>query len=598
MTRNDQGRVDLSGLEKSVEIQWPTVKSLPATTSSLQWVPDPTRLLTEQFIRVANFLSESLFGNRIRPYIITPQRVPGLAGFFAPQRFQTRDGSTVFDQIGINIEILHLLTFTELCALIAHELNHGLQFHYGHYSPNGYHNLQFAEWAARIGLYVSHTGAPGGRRTGVRMGHFLDPNGAVARASWHGQGSEELKRAGLDISGGPGARIKTSVFLIVRIGILSVGLAEMTAIMFSILFFSKDINEQMQLDFLRTNAHVFSAASALVDADIQRANVAVKTQAARVDSLSAQITSLRQHDIEPGANDPQILQAEQEVNRLIEEKTRADDAVVTAQNFASMELGGVKIAPGNTGIVGNGPHYRAAMAAVETAKQHAQEVAASLEAARSRLNELRKQLASSDKAEQERSHGELPGYEATLASEEAKLANLKAQLDSLIKGREDAIRHGVESAPDYVPLNNGFLAQVAALDEVARKNTQVHTFKLLIELISFGFELSALLAKTASALPSEYARLAARDAYLRAVRIVDELVAELNKGPATENEITFPPPPPPATDNQRNGGSSGESDPFSDLDNPAPLPPKRPRGRPRKHPINNREIKSAHRKAS
>lgn len=183
MTHNEQGRVVLSGLEKSVEIHWPAGKTVPATTSSLQWASDPTRLLTEQLVRVGKHFNQSLFGNRIRPYIVTPQRARGLAGYFAPQRYQTRDGSTVFDEIGLNIEIFHTLTLIELFAVIGHELIHSLQYHFGHYSPGGYHNVEFAEWAERIGLHTSHTGAPGGRRTGVRMSHFIDPDGAFARAS-------------------------------------------------------------------------------------------------------------------------------------------------------------------------------------------------------------------------------------------------------------------------------------------------------------------------------------------------------------------------------------------------------------------------------
>jgi hypothetical protein len=183
MTHNEQGRVVLSGLEKSVEIHWPTGKTVLTPASSLQSASDPTLLLAEQLVRVGSYFNQSLFGNRIRPYIVTPQRARGLAGYFAPQRYQTRDGSAVFDEIGLNIEIFHTLTLIELFAVIAHELTHSLQFHFGHYSPGGYHNVEFAEWAERIGLHTSHTGAPGGRRTGVRMGHFIVPDGAFARAS-------------------------------------------------------------------------------------------------------------------------------------------------------------------------------------------------------------------------------------------------------------------------------------------------------------------------------------------------------------------------------------------------------------------------------
>src|SRR6202451_1404339 len=415
------------------------------------------------------------------------------------------------------------------------------------------------------------------------------------RSGFEISGIEELRRGGLDVGGGHGPASKIG-YLAARI-VLSVGFAQLTAIFVALIIFAADIDARIHATYHTAHARLLADVPAIVDADIQRASVAVKTHAAGVDSLSSQITTLRQHDIDPTANDPQIQQGQEEMNRLIEEKTKADDAVVAAQNFATMELGGVKVAPGNSGIAGNGPRYKAATEAVENAKRHAQEIAATLDAARARLDTLHKELASSSVSEQQRSHVELPGYEATLTSEEAKLANLKGQLDGLIKGRPDAIRKGVESASDYVPLNNGFLAQLVALEHIADEDPKIATVILLIDVVAFGLEWAAVLAKVSSYVPMKYSALLARNSYAAVVRIVDELMAELNRAPATENDITFPPPPPPANDNQRNGGSSSGSDPFSDLDNPQPQPPKRPRGRPRKHPIHNRVIKSASRKS-
>ena len=403
------------------------------------------------------------------------------------------------------------------------------------------------------------------------------------RSGFEISGIEEIRRGGLEVGGGHGPASKIG-YLAARI-VLSVGFAQLTAIFVALIIFAADIDARIHATYQTANARVLADVTAIVDADIQRASVAVKTQAARVDSLSAQITTLRQHDIDPTSGAPQIQQAEGEINQLIQEKTKADDAVVAAQNFATMELGGVKVAPGNSGIAGNGPRYKAATEAVENAKRHAQDVATTLDAARARLDTLHKELASSSVSEQQRSHTELPGYEATLASEEAKLANLKEQLDGLLKGRPDAIRKGVESAPDYVPLNNGFLAQLIALEHIADEDHKIATVILLIDVVSFGLELAAVLAKVSSYVPMKYSALLAANSYAAVVHIVDELMAELNKEPATENDITFPPPPPPANDNERNGGSSSGSDPFSDLDNP-PQPPKRKRGRPRKYPVN------------
>jgi hypothetical protein len=59
----------------------------------------------------------------------------------------------------------------------------------------------------------------------------------VMRSGWHLSGIEELKRGGIDVSGGPLARIKANIFLAIRI-LLSIGIAQLTAIFLSIIIFA------------------------------------------------------------------------------------------------------------------------------------------------------------------------------------------------------------------------------------------------------------------------------------------------------------------------------------------------------------------------
>jgi hypothetical protein len=399
------------------------------------------------------------------------------------------------------------------------------------------------------------------------------------RSGWHMSGIEELKRGGIDVSGGPEARIKANCFLAIRI-VLSIGLAQLTAIFLSLIVFGADIEAGIEQSYQAANAHLVADATAMADADIRRSMDAVRAQDERVDALSRQLTELRQNDIDPVANDAQTQQAQREVNELMAEKTKADNAVLAAQDFAAMELGGVKASAGNSGVVGNGPRYKAAREAAGNARSHAQEVGAALDAARSRLEALRKEVATASQAKEQRSHGELPGYEATLSAEEAKLKGLKAQLAGLNANRDKAIRDAVENAPDYAPLNKGFLAQIVALEHIAAEDRKIATVIVLIDLVSFGFELAAVLAKVLSYVPTTYSALLAKDAYMSAIRIVDEIVAEIKA--ANDNERRSPPDNKPANDNGREGGSSSGSDPFGSQGNVAP--PKRKRGRPRKNP--------------
>jgi hypothetical protein len=50
-------------------------------------------------------------------------------------------------------------------------------------SRGGYHNKQWAQLMERIGLMPSDTGAPGGKRTGQRMHHYVLDGGPFENAS-------------------------------------------------------------------------------------------------------------------------------------------------------------------------------------------------------------------------------------------------------------------------------------------------------------------------------------------------------------------------------------------------------------------------------
>lgn len=407
----------------------------------------------------------------------------------------------------------------------------------------------------------------------------------IMRSGWHRSGIEELKRGGLDISGGPIARIKAGIFLAIRI-LLSIGIAQLTALMLAILVFGPDIGARIHDAYLQANHGLIKGATALVDGEIQRATDAVTAESARHAALSAQVTALRQNEINPSANDPQIVAAQQEVTQLLAEKGKADDRVQAAEEFASNELAGIKGSSANSGEPGDGPRHKAAIDQLKDAKSHAQEVTRSLDAARGRLDALRSQTASANAEVMQRSRSQLPAFESAFAAESTTLAAMKDRLAALTQGRDEAIRHAVEKAPGYVELNHGLLAQITALEQIARGDTKIAAMILLTDLISFGFELAAVLAKVTSYVPTTYAAFLARDAYLGAVRIVDAMVKELDRGQRDANEPEIPLRAMPA--NQNGGGMDlrPSPSPSASPGDPSPTPAKRPRGRPRKYPLN------------
>jgi len=181
MTTVNQNRISPMGVEDSVEIIPPYGRGLPTISSFAKTIIDPTKQISEELSFAFDFFNGRLFGNRLRRCLVTLQRQRGSAGYFAAQRYETRDSTMIIDEIALNPAIFHMRPVTDIFSTLAHEQVHALQFQYGHPSPDGYHNKEWGDWMERIGLIPSNTGAPGGERTGVRMSHYIGPDGLFAR---------------------------------------------------------------------------------------------------------------------------------------------------------------------------------------------------------------------------------------------------------------------------------------------------------------------------------------------------------------------------------------------------------------------------------
>jgi Domain of unknown function (DUF4407) len=400
----------------------------------------------------------------------------------------------------------------------------------------------------------------------------------IMRSGWHLSGIAELARGGLDIGGGVAARIKAGIFLVFRI-MLSIGLAQLTAIFVSLLIFAADVNAPIENKYLEANRHLVGPATALVDAEIQRGTASVKSESERVTTLSDQVASLRQQEIDPAGSNPQVQQAQREVEQLMAQKAKADEDIRNAETSAANEMGGM-----NGARAGRGLRWRAAIEQSASAKARSQELSRALNAARDRLDGLRRRVPPPDEASRRRTHDQRHAFEQSLDAETAELSRLKEELAKLTRGREQAIRRAIENAPDHVAADNGFLARISQLERIAERDTKIALVIILIDVISFGFELAAVLAKVTSYVPTTYAALLARDAYIRSVRIVDDMMSQLRRPEIPPPEASLLPPEPPRDDNQSGAAAAVASKPPGDSDDEYPPAPKRKRGRPRKNP--------------
>jgi hypothetical protein len=151
----------------------------------------PTSQTYGELRRAYDFFNARLFDGALPYCLLTMQRHKGAYGYFAPQRFGTRDGATITDEIALNPAHFAERTTRDILSTLAHEQAHLWQQHFGEPSRGGYHNKQWAAKMKEIGLYPSSTAAPGGKETGQRMSHYIIDGGAFDQAF------AELERAGI-----------------------------------------------------------------------------------------------------------------------------------------------------------------------------------------------------------------------------------------------------------------------------------------------------------------------------------------------------------------------------------------------------------------
>ena len=175
----------------------------------------PTQEAYAELQDAYDYFNQTLFGGRLPAALITFQRKNRTRGYFSGDRWQSHHGD-LSDEIAMNPEHFETRSLPEVLSTLAHEMVHLRQHHEGKPSRSGYHNRQWADWMEDIGLIPSNTAAPGGKRTGQKMTHYIEAGGAfdlackalVAkgfRLSWSDRG---LGGGPTGKSGKSGTRIK------------------------------------------------------------------------------------------------------------------------------------------------------------------------------------------------------------------------------------------------------------------------------------------------------------------------------------------------------------------------------------------------------
>lgn len=129
-----------------------------------------------------SFFNERLFGGSLPDCMITFNNRRRALGSFCAGAFENRS-SDIAHEISMNPRYLGARDDAESFSTFVHEMSHlarhvsGRLNRKGGKGRGGYHDRVWADIMESVGLIPSSTGAPGGRRTGYAMSHYIIPGG-------------------------------------------------------------------------------------------------------------------------------------------------------------------------------------------------------------------------------------------------------------------------------------------------------------------------------------------------------------------------------------------------------------------------------------
>jgi len=164
----------------------------------LRKAPPPTLEQFAAFQAAWDYFNRTLFEGKLKPCLLNFSRHRGSKGFFCPERWQKDD--QVVHEISLNPDLLKCPAEKSMSTLV-HEMSHQWQHDLGTPPRRSYHDKEWAGKMKEIGLIPSDTGEPGGKETGQKMDHYIDPDGRFIQAftkmpprfklPWLSGGSEE-----------------------------------------------------------------------------------------------------------------------------------------------------------------------------------------------------------------------------------------------------------------------------------------------------------------------------------------------------------------------------------------------------------------------
>lgn len=141
----------------------------------------PTLELYASLERAFAHFNEHLFKGELPPCLITLRSSNKIYGYHHSARFINLQGQTV-DELGLHPGHFTLRSIESVLSTLVHEMVHHWQHHFGTPSRTNPHNAQWVQKMRSIGLNPSNTGLPGGKTTGHRVSHYIEPDGLFMQA--------------------------------------------------------------------------------------------------------------------------------------------------------------------------------------------------------------------------------------------------------------------------------------------------------------------------------------------------------------------------------------------------------------------------------
>lgn len=132
-------------------------------------------VLYQKLYDTYDLFNKVFFDNILPPVLITLQIKRKANGYYFPERYIYRnDTKRAIDEIALNPETFFSRDSRAINSTLLHEMTHLWQEKHGSHKPkNGYHNKEWGDQMEKFGLIPSNTGQEGGKKTGVKMTHYI-----------------------------------------------------------------------------------------------------------------------------------------------------------------------------------------------------------------------------------------------------------------------------------------------------------------------------------------------------------------------------------------------------------------------------------------